>query len=700
MKFVKRKAFSLLEISIVIMIIGILIAGIAQAIEMFSEASLKSARNLSKLSRVSRIEDLTLWLDATASEAFDKEKDDTSKVSIWKDTNAGASSIISSSSSSASLYPSYASSAINKLPAVSFKKTSSLVGNCVTVPNGSFINSSEDFTLYLIYNPKTLDDGIIIEKNNASATTFPFSLELLSGSYKFSVKNSTNTISVISPKQPRINTPNLIRLSRIKDSQIEIAIDGISTTQADTPNTAEIEVIIDGVNTTQTIIIPSSALNNAELAIGCRNGATPANFINGDIGETAFYNRNLNPKDKSDIEEYLYKKWKMKKFEGTLPATITPLPVNTCLVSAGTGYSAKSQLSIGSGTFSCDVAGYSGTINYTCPSSGGTATISGSCTSNTCTVSAGTGYTARSLSLIGSDSFSCDVAGYNGTINYTCPSSGGTATITGSCTANTCSVTAGTGYIAKPQLFGSGSFPCDVAGYTGTINYSCTTDGATVAGNGSCTPITCSVSAGTGYTAKPQLSFGSGSFPCDTGYSGTINYNCPSSGGTINGTGTCTESPIKCYAKDMLGFRGTNYLDTIYNVYDPSTYMIVNNSQFYIDNAQQSILPLVNRLKLYDVYHGSVNHSSRDGIRSYFDPIDMSKFPQTAYQSSIVLYHTNANNSEYGIYGEHTFTKYARVLGYGNNTFNCDSGFTGTLTYDCETDASTLNPISGSCTAN
>ena len=391
----------------------------------------------------------------------------------------------------------------------------------------------------------------------------------------------------------------------------------------------------------------------------------------------------------------------MKKFEGTLPATITPLPTNTCLVSAGTGYSAKSQLSIGSGTFSCDVAGYSGTINYTCPSSGGTATISGSCTSNTCTVSAGTGYTARSLSQIGSNSFSCDVAGYNGTINYTCPSSGGTATITGSCTANTCSVTAGTGYTAKPQLFGSGSFPCDVAGYTGTINYSCTTDGATVAGNGSCTPITCSISAGTGYTAKPQLSFGSGSFPCDVaGYTGTINYTCPSSGGTVNGTGTCTASPIKCYAKDMLGFRGTNYLDTIYNVYDPSTYMIVNNSQFYIDNAQQSILPLVNKLKLYDVYHGSVNHSSRDGIRSYFNPIDMSKFPQTAYQSSIVLYYTNANYSEYGIYGEHTFTKYARVLSYGINSFNCDSGFTGTLTYDCSVDASTLNPSSGSCTAN
>jgi len=108
--------------------------------------------------------------------AFDKEKDDDSAVSIWKDSNPKSNITISSTSPSESLYPSYTLSAINSLPAVSFKKTSSLVGNCVTVPNESFINNSEDFTLYLIYNPKSLDDGIILEKNNATATTFPFSL--------------------------------------------------------------------------------------------------------------------------------------------------------------------------------------------------------------------------------------------------------------------------------------------------------------------------------------------------------------------------------------------------------------------------------------------------------------------------------------------------------------------------------------------
>ena len=283
-----QKAFSLIEISIVILVIGILIVGISQAIEMFSEASLTSARNLSKSSRISRIDDLSLWLDATSDKAFDKEKDDGSTISMWKDTNPRSTAQIIGNPVSS--MPTYTLSAINGLPTASFKKTSS---NCMTISNQSIVNNSEDFTLYLIYSPKTLDDGIIIEKNNATATNFPFSLELNSGFYKFSVKNSSTTLSVLGAKKANINNPNLIRLSRIKGSQIEIVINGVSSTQSDT--------------------LTSSTLNTTELAIGCRNGTSPTSFISGDIGEIAFFDRNLSVKEKADIDEYFYKKMENEK---------------------------------------------------------------------------------------------------------------------------------------------------------------------------------------------------------------------------------------------------------------------------------------------------------------------------------------------------------------------------------------------------
>ena len=70
MKFITRKAFTLIEIAVVILVIGVLIAGISQAMEMFAEASLKSARNLSKSSRLGQVDDLTIWFDATSKKSF------------------------------------------------------------------------------------------------------------------------------------------------------------------------------------------------------------------------------------------------------------------------------------------------------------------------------------------------------------------------------------------------------------------------------------------------------------------------------------------------------------------------------------------------------------------------------------------------------------------------------------------------------
>ena len=430
--FFKRKfnfktpsAFTLVEISVVIIIVGILLAGISQAFEMISEASLKSARNLSKASRITRIDDLALWLDATSDKAFDKEKDDKTTVSIWKDTNPKSTSPASSNISSESLYPSYILSGISSLPAVRFKKTSATVGNCVTIPNQSFVNNSEDFTLYLTYSPITLDDGIIIEKNNATATTFPFSLELNSGFYKFSVKDSSNTISVTGARQAKINTPNLIRLSRTKGSQIEISINGVSSTQSDT--------------------LTSSTFNDAELSIGCRNGATPANFINGDVGEASFFNRNLSVKEKTDIEEYLYKKWKMKKNEGalatqefiacTVPSNINADPaVTTVQPTAG-------------GQIGCKT-GYNGAINYKC-SGGSFSVISNTCSVIKCSVPNSLNTTADGTQVSFTSSplpLTCK-SGYSGNVTYTCNSSGVLETVN-TCSLATCSLSVGT-YTAR-----------------------------------------------------------------------------------------------------------------------------------------------------------------------------------------------------------------------------------------------------------
>jgi prepilin-type N-terminal cleavage/methylation domain-containing protein len=65
-----KKAFSMIEISIVILIIGLLIAGIAKATDMIADSKLKTARSVTKASPVNRLSNLVLWIETTMNESW------------------------------------------------------------------------------------------------------------------------------------------------------------------------------------------------------------------------------------------------------------------------------------------------------------------------------------------------------------------------------------------------------------------------------------------------------------------------------------------------------------------------------------------------------------------------------------------------------------------------------------------------------
>ena len=88
-----KKAFSLIEISIVILIIGLLIAGISKASDMIFDANLKSARSLTKGSKVGRLPNLVLWLETTLADSIkDSERYKDATVTLWRDINPQSTS--------------------------------------------------------------------------------------------------------------------------------------------------------------------------------------------------------------------------------------------------------------------------------------------------------------------------------------------------------------------------------------------------------------------------------------------------------------------------------------------------------------------------------------------------------------------------------------------------------------------------------
>jgi prepilin-type N-terminal cleavage/methylation domain-containing protein len=88
MKHKPSSAFSLIELSIVILIIGILIAGVTQGSRLVGMAKLRGAQTLTKSAPVASIDGLMLWLEPTLDESFaDGEADEGVNITQWKDTN-------------------------------------------------------------------------------------------------------------------------------------------------------------------------------------------------------------------------------------------------------------------------------------------------------------------------------------------------------------------------------------------------------------------------------------------------------------------------------------------------------------------------------------------------------------------------------------------------------------------------------------
>ena len=75
-KFLKKdnnKAFSLIELAVVILIIGILVAAVTQGGKLVSRAKVTSAKTMTQSSPVSGIDNLSLWLETVTDQSFSTE---------------------------------------------------------------------------------------------------------------------------------------------------------------------------------------------------------------------------------------------------------------------------------------------------------------------------------------------------------------------------------------------------------------------------------------------------------------------------------------------------------------------------------------------------------------------------------------------------------------------------------------------------
>ncbi len=415
----KHSAFSLLEVSAVLIIVGIFIAGVVAANGMVSKFRITAAQTLSRSSPINEVPDAAIWLETSLDSSFNSsESSDTSSLTTWYDSRTSMSKVTVQAVSGNPTY----SNTINRIHAVKFN------GSGYFTFDGSFLNKS-DYTIFILEKRESANAGNYFLGD--SSVTTPNQNLLLGYSADGQIAHSQGTNSYaagISNYSSSSGAPRVFTFTQSATAGKKTYINGVLA--AESSDTTQ----LSGIST---------------LSIG--QGYT------GQIGEVAIFTRALKPDERIAIEDYVGKKWSSKInranaascIDGTVtlngcdsstPTTPTP---TTCAVSV-TGVTSPATVSIGaSGSLSCG-SGYTGSVTYTCPSTGVLSTT-GSCAAiTTCPVSVTGVTTPTTVSVGASGSLSCG-SGYTGSVTYTCPSTG-TLSVTGSCTATSFVRTSGTSY--------------------------------------------------------------------------------------------------------------------------------------------------------------------------------------------------------------------------------------------------------------
>lgn len=280
------KAFSLIELSIVILIIGVLIAAVGQGIDLLYDARLKAAQMLTQSSRVASIKNLVTWFETTQESSFSAaETSNGSTISTWYDINPQMpiKNNATQPSGTANLHPIYTENCINNLPCLKFDGANSFL---TTSQNFGTPSSFNLFVVAQITVKGTTDDN----DSTLIAATTGASFRLHVGPYDSF------------------------------DLQFEGGNDALSTGIIKAGSTYIFEIIdngnnaytyANGVNRTQSAATTTTLVKNLGIfEIGAYSHPGIRNrYLNGKISEIIIFDRNLTTKERVSVESYLGKKW-------------------------------------------------------------------------------------------------------------------------------------------------------------------------------------------------------------------------------------------------------------------------------------------------------------------------------------------------------------------------------------------------------
>lgn len=424
--------------------------GVVGAKHMIKKARISAAQAITRASPINGIVNNKFWIETSLAETALGEASQTGDlITSWADISPNKTSISISSVGTGPIY----SNSINDVQAVQFDANSST--NYLQINNAAFLNNT-DYTIFIVEKRIANNSGV---KNYllGEDTSFAVGYETESTIIQtHSEAASTNNQSNIEGVSSYSNKPRVLTFTHSSTDGNKIYINATLANE-DTSSTAKAHL--------------SGATALSTLAIG--------KGYNGEIGEIAIFDRKLKTSERTDIEDYLAKKWKAPNNRNSFASCAGIVTSNGCLTSCATAVNGTSSTTIANGeskTLTCNQTGYTGsTQSFTCNSG----TLSPTPNSSECSCDTSANYTDSDSDgiceapcaingqfgivdgtevLSGSISIACG-DGYDGEVQY-------------SCNNNTINITNNNCALAPLAFSCSGGNALDTASFSGdTIHF-------------------------------------------------------------------------------------------------------------------------------------------------------------------------------------------------------------------------------------
>lgn len=279
-----KRAFSLIEISIVILIIGILIAGVVQSTKLISYSRLKSAQTFTQSSPVPGIENLVAWYETTNEKSFVQiNLDDQEAVAQWNDINPQKQINLDATQSASDMQPLFVKDCINGLPCLRFDGSNDVLN----IPLDISYNKIPSMTIFGVFNN---DLGLASHQTLIGQDNHDWDRDLFvqwPGGGGFSGGSGVNVIAGI----------DTILVTKFFSLTIQ---NGVSNGS---------KAYVNGSSTPVTFTENHTDSGGASItSIGALNDIA-THPLSGNIAELIMYDRVLKDEERVAVEKYLSKKW-------------------------------------------------------------------------------------------------------------------------------------------------------------------------------------------------------------------------------------------------------------------------------------------------------------------------------------------------------------------------------------------------------